>query len=148
MGQQRLKGQEVFVSVIIDNKVDDKIGPFLDLDITLRKEILEGQYLGETTVQFDDVFNGCTFTLKYHLRAAAILRLIDRDIRRARYQTGAALRFDMAAVMLIPGVVPVSYVFRDVRFADHKLTFPDRKSYVEGTLEGYASDQPTLPANF
>lgn len=146
MGQQRLKGQEIFVSVIIDNKVDDKIGPFLDLDVTLRKEILEGQYLGETTVQFDSVFNGCVFTLKYHLRAAAILKLIDKDIKRARYQAGGALRFDMAAVMLLPGVT-VPYVFRDCHFGDHKLTVSDRKSFVEGALEGYCSDQPTLPPN-
>ncbi len=146
MAQQRIKGQEVTVIMSIDNKVDDKVGPFTDMTATLRKEIIEGEYLGQTTTFFDDVFKGCMIELTYHMRAARILKIIDRDIKRARFQTGGLVRADISAQMAFPGQV-VPYNFLDVRFDEHPLTVSDRKSYVEGKLKAYASENPTLPKN-
>jgi len=143
---QRVKGQEIFLNLIVNNKVDDKLGPFLDLEVELRKEIIEGEYIGMTTTFFDDVFKGCTAKAKYHMRNAKMLKLIDQDIRRARYQSGALVRMDLVANMVFPGLV-VPYRFLDCRLDSHPLTVSDRKAYLEGTLTLYCSEQPTLPAN-
>ena len=77
---QRVKGQEIFLNLIVNGKVDDKLGPFLDLEVELRKEIIEGEYIGMTTTYFDDVFKGCSLKAKYHMRNAKMLKLIDMDI--------------------------------------------------------------------
>lgn len=143
---QRLKGQEIFVFLVIDDKVEDKLGPFLDLDITHRKEVLEAEYVGETTTAFDSVFKGCQLALKGHMRGAQWLKLIDQDIRRARNMSpGQLLRLDIAASIVMPNGQIVPYTFRDVHCGDHKITIADRKSFVEATLDAYCSDQPTLP---
>lgn len=146
MTQQRIKGQEVFIIMSIDNKVDDKVGPFTDMTVTLRKEIIEGEYLGQTTTFFDDVFKGCMIELTYHMRSARMLKIIDRDIKRARYLSGGLVRLDISAQMAFPGLV-VPYTFLDVRLDEHPISVADRKSYVEGKLKAYASEPPKLPAN-
>lgn len=144
MAIQKLKGQEVFVIVVIDGKANDRIGPFLDLDVTLRKEVLEGEYIGESTTYFDSVFRGCQLAAKGHLRGAHWLKLIDQDIRRARHMSGGIIRFDLTANIVFPGQV-VPWTFADITFGDHKITVADRKSYVEGALDMYCSEQPDLP---
>ena len=140
----KLKGQDIQVVCVVDDKAEDRIGPWLDMDVTLRKEVLEGEYLGETTTYFDSVFRGCQITLKGHLRGAMWLKIIDRDIKRARYQTGGIIRFDIVAVMKFPGLVH-PYTFRDCTFADHKLTISDRKSFVEASLDCMCSENPAAP---
>ena len=144
MALQRLKGQEVFLICVVDGKANDKIGPFLDLDVTLRKEVLEGEYLGETTTYFDSVFRGCQLSAKAHMRGATWLKIINQDILRARHASGALVRFDLVAQIVFPGLV-LPWTFGDITFGDHKVTVSDRKSYVEGALDMYCSEQPDLP---
>ncbi len=146
MAQQRIKGQEIFIIISVDNKVNDKVGPFTDMTATLRKEIIEGEYLGQTTTFFDDVFKGCMIELTYHLRGAQMLKIIDADIKRARYLTGGLVRLDISAQMAFPGLV-VPYTFLDVRLDEHPLSVSDRKSYLEGKLKAMCSEPPKLPAN-
>lgn len=141
----RLKGQEIYVFVVIDDKLEDRLGPFLDLDVTLRKEVIEAEYLGETTTAFDSVFKGCQLALKGHMRGAHWLKLVDQDVRRARNMTGGVLRIDLSATFVFPGGKIVPYTFRDLQCGDHKITISDRKSYVEHTLDAYCSEQPTIP---
>ena len=144
----RLKGQEVFIFIVIDNKVEDKLGPFTDMDITLRKEILEAEYLGETTTAYDSVFKGCQLNTKGHMRGAHWLKLIDMDIRRARNITdGQLVRLDVNASIVFPTGQIVNYTFIDMQCADHKVTVTDRKSYVEGALDLMCSDEPSIPNN-
>lgn len=140
----KLKGQEIKLVCSIDGKAEDRIGPFLDLDVTLRKEVLEGEYLGESTTYFDTVFRGCQLSAKGHLRGAHWLKLIDRDIRRARHLSGGLVRFDLTAVLIFPGLI-LPWTFGDIQFGDHKVSVSDRKSYVEGALDMYCSENPTLP---
>ena len=143
---RRLKGQEVFISIVVDNKEEDKIGPFLDLDVTLRKEVLEAEYLGETTTAFDSVFKGCQLALKGHMVGAKRLKIINADIKRARnIADGALVRLDMNAAIVFPSGLVVNWTFRDLCCADHKVTVSDRKSYVEGALDMYCSEEPVLP---
>lgn len=144
MALSKLKGQEVFLICVIDGKANDKIGPFLDLDVTLTKEVLEGEYLGESTTYFDSVFRGCRMSAKAHMRGAQWLKLIDQDVRRARHASGGLVQFDLIAQITFPGLV-LPWTFGDVTFGDHKVTISDRKSYVEGALDMYCSEQPDLP---
>lgn len=144
MALSKLKGQEVFLICIVDGKANDKIGPFLDLDVTLTKEVLEGEYLGESTTYFDSVFRGCRMSAKAHMRGAHWLKIIDQDIRRARHASGAIVQFDLIAQIAFPGLV-LPWTFGDITFGDHKVTIADRKSYVEGALDMYCSEQPDLP---
>jgi hypothetical protein len=71
------------------------------------------------------------------------LKIIDRDIKRVRYQTGGLVRFDIVAVMKFPGLV-LPYTFRDVTFADHKITIADRKSFVEAAIDAMCSENPPV----
>jgi hypothetical protein len=141
----RLKGQEIYVFIVIDDKLEDRLGPFLDLDVTLRKEVIEAEYLGESTTAFDSVFKGCQLALKGHMRGAHWLKMIDQDVRRARNMTGGVLRIDLNATVVFPGGKIVNWTFRDLQCGDHKITIADRKSYVECTLDAYCSEQPNLP---
>jgi hypothetical protein len=143
---QRVKGQEIFLNIVVNNKIDDKLGPFLDLEVEFRKEIIEGEYIGQTTTYFDDVFKGCQLKAKYHMRNAKMLKLIDMDIRRARYQAGALVRLDVVATIAFPGLA-LPWKFLDIRLDSHPVTVSDRKAYLEGTLTMFCSEQPTLPAN-
>ncbi len=144
MATPKLKGQEINCIVVVNGKQEDKVGPWLDLDVTLRKEVLEADYLGETTTDFDSVFRGCQLTMKGHLRGASWLKLIDGDIRKARYMAGAIIRVDLVAVIKFPGLV-LPWTFANLTFADHKITITDRKSFVEASLDAYCSEQPALP---
>lgn len=143
---QRVKGQEIFLYLMVNNKTDEKVGPFLDLEVELRKEIIEGEYLGQTTTYFDDVFKGCQIKAKYHMRNARMLKIIDMDIRRARYQANGLVRLDMVANITFPGLV-LPWRFLDCRLDSHPVTVGDRKAYLEGTMTLMCSEQPTLPNN-
>lgn len=145
--QPRLKGQEVYVNILLDNKTEDRLGPFTDMDIALRKEVIEAEYLGATTTSFDSVFKGCQLNVKGHMRGAIWMKLYDADIRRARNIAEKAItRIDVVAVVVFPGGKIINYTFIDMTCGDHKISIPDRKTYVEGALEMYCSDQPDLPA--
>lgn len=145
---RRLKGQEVFVSIIVDNKEVDKFGPMLDLDVTLRLEVIEGDYLGETTTSYDNVFRGCQLALKGHLIGGKWYKIMNALVKKARnISEGALARLDINAAFVLPNGLILDWTFRDCTSGDIKLNIPDRKSYVEGTLDLMCSDEPTIPAN-
>ena len=145
---RRLKGQEVFVSIIVDNKEVDKFGPFLDLDVTLRLEVLEADYLGETTTAFDNVFRGCQLALKGHMIGGKWIKITNGLIKKSRnIAEGAVTRLDMNAAIVLPTGQILNWTFRDLTSSDIKVTVTDRKSYVEGALDLMCSDEPSIPNN-
>ena len=60
----RIRGQEVEVSIIVNGQVEERLGPFTNVEVQLRQEIAEQEYLGETTTAFDEVFKGAVLTLE------------------------------------------------------------------------------------
>lgn len=60
----RLRGQDIRFEIIRDGQVVDSVSPFTDMQVTLDHEVLENEYLGETSTAFTDAFKGKVLTLE------------------------------------------------------------------------------------
>ncbi len=55
---QRIKGQEIEVRLIVDGVLQSTLTDIRSFEVTPKLEKLEEQYLGETTMRYDEIFNG------------------------------------------------------------------------------------------
>lgn len=140
----RIKGQEVFVELVIDGKPDAKCGPFKKFTATLLQDILEEEFLGATTKEYDEIFNGCQIEMEGQLYTERWLTFAQSVVRRARFQTGAVVTVDVQATLVFSSGKTIPWKFRDVKFGEFPIDVPSRRDYVNIKLTGKCSDPPDV----
>lgn len=141
----RLKGQDAVIDIIVDGKPDGNVGPWKSCEVTLLMEVLEEEFLGETTKQYDEIFDGCEITLEGNVLAQQYFRLVDKIVRRARYQTGGIVQLDIQQTFVFSSGYVLPYKFKDVKFGNIPINVSARRDFVTSKLTGKVSNQPNLP---
>lgn len=132
-----LKGQETVVSVV--SAIDGLRAEFTnvkDCEVTFAGSLIEEDYLGQTTVDVDDVFEGVGVKFTVHSSNPAILDLIDRinNIKQGLVSdsitVATTLRFSSGTRRII---IP------DVKFGALSVNIGGRKEKVNFPFEGKAA---------
>lgn len=134
MADQRIKGQEVTVSLSDPDGGSDSIGDVSNFESETLLEILEEDYLGETTTRTDEIYNGESGRMDLHLEQEEWWRLQQKIVDRARRRAAAAGVFNITAAFAFPNGRRVRLTYENVHFGGQPIRVSDRKSYVTVTL--------------
>ena len=140
MPTQRIKGQEVYVSVLVDGSLQTRIDSIQSSDFEFELDLNEEGYLGETSDRFDSIYKGVSFTLEGHATNQQFLELTKAIISRAQRREGAPTRVDVAGSFAFPGGDFPTLAITDVQFESIPISIGGRNEYVQFTLTGKGSD--------
>jgi hypothetical protein len=139
VADQRLKGQETELRLIVDNEVQDTITDIRSFEMHIQLAILTEGYLGETTMRRDEVFNGVTGQITLHFENEDIFTLFQTIVDRARRRQPGGKINAKTSVRFPNGqnkVIMISNVF----FGEIPMNFPGRAEYATVSLSFEAED--------
>jgi hypothetical protein len=140
MAGPRIKGQEVFISILSDGQLQARIDSIQSCDIEFELDLLEENYLGETATRYDSIFNGVAVTIEGHATNTQSLDLTEAIIARAQRRTGGAVRIDVAGSFKFPNGDFPTIAIVDVFFESVPISTGAREEFVSFTLTGKASE--------
>jgi hypothetical protein len=129
MALQRIKGQEVTFSVVRDGN-PTPIGVAQSVTITVDIERLEEEYIGETSMNYDSVYNGTQIESDLHLENDEFLSFIEAVKQRAERRAGGALRVDAAVTLVFPTGIVRQILLINLESAELPIEVGSRKDYV------------------
>ena len=138
MPQQRVKGQESFLTIVRDGVLEARIDSIKEMTVTLDIDITDEEYLSETANRFDEVFKGVSFSAKAHMANGQAIRLAEAITRRARRFVN--VRIDIATTLVFPSGELLTIELPDVKMGSFPLSIGSRSDYVSIDLEGKTSD--------
>jgi hypothetical protein len=143
MADQRIKGQEVEVLVVLDGKVQSTITDVRSFEIAVQIELLKEGYLGETTDRRDDIFKGVSGKIELHYENKDIFDLIKALVNRARRQTPGT-KVNVKATLRFPNGDRPRIILQDVYFGEVPLNFGSRADYGTVSLTFESSNFSVL----
>jgi hypothetical protein len=130
----RLKGQETKIS--FTGPGGDFDLPFiLSFEWTMDMEILESQFLGNTSKSFDDIFHGFSGQVEAQLDSATILKMQERIQFRAQRREAAGGVFSATSRFAFARGGSARVVFPDIFWGPIPMKASERAQYVTTTLE-------------
>ena len=137
--RMRVRGQEMEVRVIKDSVLQDTITKIKDFEVEAEFEIQSEDYLGETTQEKDEIYNGCKFNFTMHLDGPEWFDLQYTMKQRAMRVT-PDVQYTIAGTLYFPSGDTRIIVIPDAHFGAQPLNAASRKDYVSVKCEGEASD--------
>ncbi len=133
MANQRIKGQEVEVSVLHDGvtSVFTDINSFEMMSVT---ETTEEGYLGEKANRYDEFYKGYTGSIKMHNSNGELFKFMNIIKDRAQRRTPGVV-INIKATLNFPNQVDRPRVnLNDAFFDEMGIAFGARDAYAETTL--------------
>lgn len=131
MSDQRIKGQEVSLMLIVGGEVQSTITDFRHFEVEFQTEIQKEGYLGETTDRRDEIFHGVRGKMELHYENQDVLKLTQAIIDRAqRRQPG--LQINLRATLNFPNGQNPKVSIPNIYFGPQPYNFASRSDY--GTL--------------
>jgi hypothetical protein len=131
---QRIKGQETVIGFTNPDGDQEGLEDILDFEAELDMEILEEKYLGKTSNDYDDIFNGVSGQVQLHMRTVDYFRFQERIQERAERRTAADGTFSATAAFNFPSGIRVRITFEDLFFGPSPIKVGGRSEYVSGTI--------------
>lgn len=135
---QRVKGQDVAISVAIDGVPTTFVTDVRNFELTPKFTKLEEQYLGQTTKMYDEIFDGADFKMEMHFEDAGVLNFVKAVKERAQKQT-PGVKFNISATLNFVGTRARVYL-TDCYFENLPIEFGSRSEYGQFTISGSCSD--------
>lgn len=130
-----LIGQDVEMRIVRGGQLENTITEFTSIEIVLRQEVQEHEYLGEKSSRFSEVFKGYRVrgTLQSSSDDTVVLAkaLMDRAINRT-----TATKINMTGTFNWPNGDQVRLMLPDMAFGEIPLNIGGRTSAMEVTIEG------------
>jgi len=138
MPGQRIKGQEVEVSVLVDgvSSVFTDINSFEMQSVTETKE--EG-YLGEKADRYDEFYKGWTASLKMHNSNGELFKFQNIVKDRAQRRTPGVV-INIKATLNFPSGERARVVLGDAFFDSLGVAFGSRDAYGESSLSAKGTE--------
>lgn len=134
MATQRIKGQEVSLSIVRDGN-PTPVGLAQSATVTVDLERLEEEYLAETSMRYDSIYNGIQIEGDFHIENAEIISFMEAVKLRAERRIGGALRIDAALTLVFPNGTVKSITLIDLESAEIPFEVGSRKDYVSVKLD-------------
>ena len=136
---QRIKGQEVEIRIVVDGVMETTLSDIRSFEVTPKFEKLEEQYLGETTMRYDEIFNGVDFSMDLHIESASAFAFMKKIMERAMRRVPGTKINIKAKLNFANGQTPI-VMLNDCFFEDVPLNFGGRSDYGEITISGSCSN--------
>lgn len=136
---QRVKGQETEVLLVLDGKVQNTITTIKSFEIAFQLEILKEGYLGETTDRRDEIFRGVRGKLELHINNQDIFDLVQSVVDRAQRRT-SGVKVNVKSTINFPNGQRPRIIIPDVSFGEVPLNFAGRSDYGTVSLDWEASN--------
>ena len=133
---QRIKGLECQLSLSTPDGADEDVfDDVLEAELNVDMEILEQSYLGHTSKEFDDIFNGISGSVKVHMEGTTIFRLAEKIQDRAERRSPASGVFSLSFTLNFPSGARARLTAENIFFGTIPLKIGKREDYVETELE-------------
>ena len=143
MSNQRIKGQEVEVALVINNRAVTTVTAVRSFSFTFKQEIKEEGYLGETTNRYDSIFNGIEGELEFHQSEPDVFTTIQAIVDKARRRT-PGVQINVKATLNFPVGTRRRVMIPNVEFGAIPVNFGSRADYGASTLSFGASEAQVL----
>ena len=140
---QRIKGQEVEVLIVVNGVPQVTIADVRSFNVTPRFEIKEEQYLGETSMRFDEIFNGVTFDMELHFENQDVFTFVQTIKDRASRRTPGTV-INVKATLNFPNGQRPRIILKDCFFGDTPVGFGSRSDYGTFKIDGRCTDISVL----
>lgn len=144
MPTQRIKGQEVFLSILVDGVLQVRIDTIQSADFEFEMDLLEEDYLGETSTRYDSIFKGVAITVEGHATNQQFLDLTRAVVQRAQRRAGAPVRIDIAGSFAFDNGDFPTIAVQDIYFESVPIQTGARDEYVSFTFTAKGSDFQVL----
>lgn len=132
----RIKGQEVFLAVLVDGIQQTIVRDVRNFELTPKFTKLEEQYLGQTSKQYDELFDGVDFKMDLHFEDAGVITFIEAVKARAQNQTpGVTININAKLNFPNSSIKPV-IILQNCFFENMPIEFGSRSEYGQFTLSG------------
>lgn len=139
MAEQRLKGQEVEVRIIVDGVLSDAFTSIGSFNETLKLEKKEEGFLGETTNRYDEIFNGFDGAMEIQVSNQRWMQFQAQIKSRARREQ-PNLQFNVVVTDFYPNGDTPTRTYVDVFFGPQPRSVASRGDYVKVSLDFSSSD--------
>lgn len=136
---QRIKGQEIFVTLMKDGAQVAALNDIRNFTLTPNFDKKEEGYLGETNNRYDEIFKGVSFEFEAHVEQAAFIDFMQAIKERAARRTPGTV-INIFATLNFPGGDRARIVMRDCFFADMPFSVGSRSDYASVKFSGSAGD--------
>lgn len=143
MSDQRIKGQEVEVSLIVDGEIAETTTDVRSFEFAYKLEQKEEAYLGEKTNRYDEIFNGMRGRLELHYENQDVFDIVKAIVDRAKRRTPGT-QINIKATLNFPNGDKPRVLISDVFFGEVPFNFGSRSDYGAVTLDFQASDGTVL----
>jgi len=136
---QRIKGQEVAVTITVDNALQATLTDIQSFDAELMLQTKSVGYLGMKTDLKDDVFNGVKFDMSLHIHSNQWFIFANAVKTRSQRFTPDTV-ITITGSFVFPNGDTVNFIIPDAHFGPIPLNIPSRDDYVSVKLSGEAED--------
>ncbi len=136
---QRVKGQETALTIVVASKVVTEISAIKSFEGKIEMKIIEEGYLGETVNRFDDIVEGYSFRLEFDFDDPDVFGVIDKIQKRAKREI-PYFKVNITSTLSFPNGSIRRAQLQDCVFGGLPLgSSPARDQYVKGSIEVKAS---------
>lgn len=144
MANQRIKGQETELSVVVDGAVQSQLTDAIQsFEFTQEAETLEEGYLGEKSNRYDSIYKGYSFSIGLHNSSGGVFDFLntlrDRDQRRT-----PGVVINIKTTLNFPSGERKRIILTDAFFDSAGLSFGGRSEYGTTTLTGKGTEYRVL----
>jgi len=143
MSDQRIKGQEVEVLLVVDGDMIDTVTDVRSFEVAPKLEIKEEGYLGEKNNRHDEIFNGVRGRMELHYENADVFDLMQSIIDRAKRRTPGT-QINIKATLNFPNGDRPRVLVKDAHFGEIPFSFGSRSDYGTVSLDFAADDISVL----
>lgn len=133
--EQRIRGEEVQIRLTRNKVLERTLTAIKSFTFTAKFAILTEGYLGKTTNDRDEIFQGCSFQLEFHSTSRDSWELLNFVKTRATRRGGQSLFVVNASFTgTFPDGSRPRITTPDLKFGDMPISVPGREQYVSQTL--------------
>lgn len=139
MANQRIKGQETQVVIVVDGVPQTSLSFVRSLTITPRFDKLEEGYLGEFSQKFDEIFQGVDFSMELNFNDPGVIDFMLKVKDRAQRRTPGTV-INMNTTLSFPNGTRTTVTLSDCFFANMPIGFGSRSDYGTFSIDGSCAD--------
>lgn len=140
--QTPIKGQEVELLLLSGTDIEDSFTAITDFSLNFDIELIEENYLGMTSAEFDEVFKGVRGDVSMQLRSKKAIQFVYKIIDKAKRRTPGQI-FSFKAKMAFPNGEFVRLHLPDIHFGAVPFNFANRTQHASMKVD-FACSGATL----
>jgi hypothetical protein len=145
MSQPRIKGQECQIIIVVNGTPLSTITDVRNFEVTLKTELLQEGYLGETSDRYDEILKGLSFRGELHAENQDILTVFWQAVHDRAVRRNPSTVINIRTTLNFPNGDRPRVSLKDTFFGPLPMHIPERSQYVAFPIEGGCSDVGIIP---